>query len=254
MKTSLRFRCYPTRTQEPIVLCWIGREELGGTAKVREDRHFRIFTRKVRQRVVQFASHGQQYAQFSAVDTAKMRDGQSPMLRSGSVRWKHACERCFRKLDGRQKLQLKSNAQLVWSVSELLRFNVVVRAGTHSNTSRNLMRGTKPLPWGEVAIEEGNGAYKVPVSIHRTITAGRWYVWCAFDEGSPVLTFQETACGPASFAVGQLSKRRPRLWPTQSGSVRSAVTPMKTTGSLDSANGIQHRSLKWETPTRTSCV
>ena len=254
MQTSLRFRCYPTRMQEPIVLCWIGCEGLGGTAKVREDQHFRIFTRKSRQRVVQFASHDPQYAQFSAVDAARMRDGQSPMLRSGLVRWKHAYERCFTKLDGRQKLQPKSNAQLVWSVSELFRFNVVVRAGTRGDTSRNLMRGTKPLPWGEVAFEEGIGAYKVPASIHRPITAGRWYVWCAFDEGSPVLAFQQTAGGPASVAAGQLRKRRPRLWQAQSGSVRSAATPMKTTGGLDSANAIQRRSLKWETPTRTSCV
>lgn len=205
MQTGFRFRCHPTAAQAQILLRWIGCQRFIYNAKVREDRYFRMFARKSLALTGQHAPIDQQYAQFICEDTPWLGEVPSPILRNGSVRWKQAYGRFFKRLAGRPTLQRKAGAQSVWLTRELFQFEAVTDTAT-GKAQHRLILGTKKFPVGSMPFKM-SGAFQPPASIHITVEAGRWFVSGSFDDGAVQPTFQETADWLATFDEDELLAR-----------------------------------------------
>ena len=70
MPVGNRFRLYPTREQQNILLRWIGCQRFIYNAKVSEDRYFRVFARKFGGD----APIDQEYSRFIGPDTQWLRE------------------------------------------------------------------------------------------------------------------------------------------------------------------------------------
>lgn len=191
MQIGHRFRCYPTKAQEKILLQWIGCQRHIYNAKVREDQYFRRFARKSLQHVGQYAPIDQQYAQFKTELTPWLNDVPSVVLRNGAVLWKQAYGRYFSKLGGRPVIHQRHGKQSVWITSELFEFVPRVDAETGEITGHQLHLGTKKFPVGIIAFK-AHKAYRLPASLHLSIHAGRWHVSFNCDDGVPEPTDKET--------------------------------------------------------------
>lgn len=97
MQIGNRFRCYPTKIQEQILLQWIGCQRNIYNSKVREDQYYRKFARKSLQHVGQYAPLDQQYSQFKSDLTPYLSEVPSQILRNGAVLWKQSYSRHFAK-------------------------------------------------------------------------------------------------------------------------------------------------------------
>lgn len=117
-----RFRCYPTPTQERILLRWIGCQRFIYNAKMDEDRYFRTFARKSLALAGKQAPIDQQYSQFKTKLTPWLSEVPSQVLRNGAVHWKHAYGRYFRKLARRPTRHGRGGGQSVWLTKELFHF------------------------------------------------------------------------------------------------------------------------------------
>ncbi|ANB02230.1 transposase [Ectothiorhodospira sp. BSL-9] len=170
-----RFRCYPGRQQENILLRWIGCQRFIYNSKVREDRYFRAFARKALSLTGQKPPIDQQYSQFIGPDTAWLREVPSQVLRNGAVRWKQAYSRFFQKLSGRTTIHGKDGEQGVWLTRELFAFEDDGEGGYH------LRVGTKKHPLGRLRYV-ADRPHTLPASIVISINAGQWHVSFATED------------------------------------------------------------------------
>ncbi|AOU97716.1 transposase [Acidihalobacter yilgarnensis] len=191
MQIGNRFRCYPTKAQEKILLQWIGCQRHIYNAKVREDQYFRRFACKSLQHVGQCVPMDQQYAQFKTELTPWLSDVPSVVLRNGAVLWKQAYGRYFSKLGGRPVIHRRHGKQSVWITSELFEFVPMVDAETGEITGHQLHLGTQKFPVGIIAFK-AHKEYRLPASLHLSIHAGRWHVSFNYDDGMPEPTDRET--------------------------------------------------------------
>ncbi len=206
MQTGYRFRCYPTREQEAILLQWIGHQRFIYNAKVREDRYFRAFKR----RFVEYANHktpiDQKYAQFIGPETAWLREVPSHILRNGAVRWRQAYSRYFAGLAARPTIRKNVGVQSAWLTRELFRFEPMTDPDTGEAEGHRLVIGTKKFPVGELRYK-AHRAHTVPVSITLSIDAGHWYLSFNTDDGQDEANDQAIGDWLASFTDQELAER-----------------------------------------------
>lgn len=183
MQIGHRFRCYPTREQEHILLQWIGCQRHIYNAKVGEDRYFRTFARKSLQHAGQFAPIDQQYSHFKTELTPWLSNVPSVVLRNGAVLWKQAYSRFFARLGGRPVIQKNQGQQSVWLTSELFALVPVPDPVTGEIVQR-LHIGTKKFPVGILQLH-AHRPFRAPASIHISVHAGRWHVSFSYDDGVP---------------------------------------------------------------------
>ena len=172
-----RFRCYPNREQEAILLRWIGCQRFVYNSKVREDRYFRTFARKALALTGQKPPIDQQYSHFISADTRWLREVPSQVLRNGAVRWKQAYSRFFQKLAGRPTIHGKGGEQSVWLTRELFAFDDGGEGG------HRLRIGTKKHPLGRLRYV-ADRLHMFPASIVISINAGQWHVSFATEENT----------------------------------------------------------------------
>ncbi len=181
MQTGVKFRCYPTKVQKPVLLQWIGAQRFIYNAKVSEDRYFRAFARHSLDVVGQYVPVDQQYSQFKDDEiTPWMKGIPSQVLRNGAVKWSQAYQRFFKKLGGRPVIQRKIGKQSVWLTKELFEFVPVVNKETGEITAYKLIIGTKKFPLGELEYK-AHKSFRIPASIHISIHAGKWYLSFAHE-------------------------------------------------------------------------
>lgn len=177
MATGFRFRCYPTKQQQAILLCWMGCQRFIYNAKVREDRYFRAFARKSLAHVGQHVPLDQQYSQFKTGLTPWLNEVPSQILRNGAVRWKQAYSRYFQKLGGRPTIQRETGRRSVWITSELFRF---IKQDNPASPYV-LMLGKGRFPLGEMAYI-AHRPHATPASITISVEGGKWFVsFCNTD-------------------------------------------------------------------------
>lgn len=205
MQSGFRFRCYPTDAQAATLLRWIGCQRFIYNAKVGEDRYFRTFARKSLQHAGQFAPQDQQYSHFITAETSWLREVPSQVLRNGTVRWKQAYSRFYKKLAGRPTIQTKSGAQRLWLTAELFEFTMEVDPATGAIGYR-LVLGNRKFPLGEIRYT-AHRAHAVPASITLTIEAGRWYLSFSNDDQTILPSKQETADWLSKFTQTELADR-----------------------------------------------
>ncbi len=85
MPGGYRFRLYPDREQERILLRWIGCQRLIYNAKVQEDRYYRKFQRRLVALAGMSVPIDQEYSRFITEDTAFLREVPSQVLRNGAT-------------------------------------------------------------------------------------------------------------------------------------------------------------------------
>lgn len=175
MSNGFRFRCYPTKEQEQVLLRWIGCQRLIYNAKVSEDRYFRAFKRRFVGLAGVPIPVDQTYSQFITETTEFLREVPSQILRNGAALWRQAYARYFQGLGGRPKYKRKGGRQKVWITSELFTF-VPRKEGGY-----RLLLGTKKFPVGELAYV-AHREHPVPASIHLSVEGGRWYVSFSAEE------------------------------------------------------------------------
>ena len=206
MQTGIKFRCYPTREQERILLRWIGCQRHVYNSKVREDRYFRTFARKALSLTGQHGPIDQKYAHFIGEGAEWLREVPSVVLRNGAVLWKQAYARFFKGLAGRPAVHTRYGKQSVWLTNELFRFEGVTD-DLSEVSARRLVIGTRKHPVGEIAFV-AHRDYRIPASIHVAIEAGQWFVSFSNDEeGNPEVKPEETAEWLASFTRDELMRR-----------------------------------------------
>lgn len=175
MMIGYRFRCYPTKEQEQILLRWIGCQRLIYNAKVSEDRYFRSFKRQFLAVVGMPIPIDQGYSHFKTEQTPFLSEVPSQVLRNGAALWKQAYVRHFQGLGGRPKFKKRSGEQSVWLTSELFSFTPQVDMETGEILRYNLQVGTRKFPVGEIAYVN-HRQHELPASIHITVRAGKWFL------------------------------------------------------------------------------
>lgn len=203
MQIGNRFRCYPTKEQEKILLQWIGCQRFIYNAKVSEDRYFRAFAKKSLTHTGQFAPIDQQYSQFKTELTPWLSDVPSQILRNGAVLWKQAYSRYFAKLAGRPGIHRKIGEQSAWITSELFESKPVVHKDTGEIASYTLNLGAKKSSVGRLSFK-AHRKFQLPASIHISVNSGRWHVSFNYDDGVPEPSDQEAAEWLMSFTENEL--------------------------------------------------
>lgn len=205
MQIGNKFRCYPTPEQASVLLGWIGCQRHIYNAKVSEDRYFRTFARKSLSHAGQFAPIDQQCAQFKTDITPWLSKVPSVILRNGAVKWKQAYSRYFAKLGGRPVIQNPHGKQSAWLTSEVFEFVAVTNTATGEITHQ-LQVGTKKHPIGLLAFTS-HRHYKIPASLHISISAGRWFVSFNYDDNIPEPTNQEIVTWLMDFSEAELREK-----------------------------------------------
>lgn len=193
MQTGYRFRCYPTKAQEQILLQWIGCQRFIYNCKVSEDRYFRGYAKKFCS--YEYAPVDQQYGHFIGPETPWLQTVPCQILRNGVVRWRQAYQRFFRKIGKPPKIHKAHGRQSVWLTSELFSFVDGVFAV-----------GTKKYPVGIIRFQ-ADRAYAVPSAIYISIDGGRWYVSFKNEDGQPEFNEIEIATQFESFSREELLER-----------------------------------------------
>jgi len=175
MMNGYRFRLYPTKEQEQILLRWIGCQRLIYNAKVSEDRYFRSFKRQFLAVVGEPIPIDQKYSRFKTERTPFLSEVPSQILRNGAVLWKQAYTRHFQGLGGRPKFQKRNGEQSVWLTSELFSFEPQVEMETDEILRYNLQVGTHKFSVGEIDYVS-HRPHHIPASIHISIRAGKWFL------------------------------------------------------------------------------
>lgn len=181
METGFKFRCYPSKQQQAILLRWMGCQRFIYNAKVREDRYFRSYARKSLSLVGQYAPIDQQYSQFKTELTPWLKEVPSQILRNGAVRWKQAYSRYFQKLSGRPTIQRDLSKRSVWITSELFSFTKTCNTETAS-AGYLLSLGKGKFPVGQI-LYTAHRSHGIPASITLSVEAGKWFVsFCNVDD------------------------------------------------------------------------
>ncbi len=205
MLNGYKFRLYPNKEQQQILLRWIGCQQLIYNAKVQEDRSYRRLQRQMIGTVgegtpinrpyssepgppVTSASVAdedipvdQQYSRFINDTTAFLRAVPSQILRNGAVKFRQTYQRFFRKLGGRPKLKKKGGRQSVWLTSELFEFMPQVVAASGEIPVYQLHVGTDKLPVGIIPYR-AHRSHAVPASVHIAVDGGQWWLSFAADD------------------------------------------------------------------------
>ncbi len=210
MLGGYRFRLYPDREQERILLRWIGCQRLIYNAKVQEDRYYRKFQRRLVALVGMPVPLDQEYSRFITERTAFLREVPSQVLRNGAALWRQAYARFFAGLGGRPKYQTKAGRQAVWLTSELFEF--VPKTDPRTGVVRYRLRiGTTRFPVGEVSYR-AHRPHGIPASIHICVEGGQWFVSFAAEDpavpgGKPENAAERIAEDLRHLSEGQLLER-----------------------------------------------
>ncbi|SMC02056.1 Transposase [Sulfobacillus thermosulfidooxidans DSM 9293] len=183
MLTGYRFRLYPTKAQQQILLRWIGCQRLIYNAKVQEDRYYRAFQRRFVGTAGMTIPVDQEYARFISEETAFLREVPSQVLRNGTVRFRQAYQRFFQKRGGRPKLKKKSGRQAVWLTSELFQFIPLTDKATGEVNGYQLHVGTTKFPVGMIPYV-AHRPHAVPASIYIAVEGGQWWLSFAADDST----------------------------------------------------------------------
>ncbi|WP_051344368.1 RNA-guided endonuclease InsQ/TnpB family protein [Alicyclobacillus herbarius] len=215
-----RFRLYPTKEQEKILLRWIGCQRVIYNAKVAEERYFRTFRNHLVELTGMPIPVDQTYAQFVTETTAFLRDVPSVVLRNGAALWRQAYLRYQRGLAERPKFKRKSGEQSVWLTSEVFSFQPVVDWQTGDVLRYQLIVGTKKFPVGEL-VYCAHRPHGIPASIHIKVSHGRWYVSFSCDDGT---------CSPdeADIAASMRTLEQDALLERTLGLDRGVAKPLAT--------------------------
>ena len=185
MLNGYKFRVYPDKEQQQILLRWIGCQRVIYNAKVQEDRYYRRFQRRMVGTAGAPIPIDQQYSRFITEATAFLKQVPSQILRNGAARFRQAYQRFFKKLGGRPQLKKKGGRQSVWLTSELFTFLPVVDPGTGEISGYQLYVGTNQHPVGIIRYV-AHRPHTVPASIHIAVEGGQW--WLSFAAEDPAVT------------------------------------------------------------------
>ncbi|MBN2428341.1 MAG: transposase [Deltaproteobacteria bacterium] len=234
MQVGNKFRIYPDRSQQKMLLRWIGCQRFIYNAKVAEDRYFRTFARKSLALCGVLPPIDQKYSQFVSIETAFLREVPSQVLRNGAYRWRGAYQRYFAKLAGRPKFRKKHGRQSVLLTREL--FSLAVE-----DKRLRLTVGTKKCFVGKIRVVTHNPAEKdrpLPGMIAICVDAGRWFVSFNVDNELP-------EPNEAAIAARLMKMNEPELLRQTVGIDRGVVIPaMASTGQAFDFSGIQRQRLQ----------
>lgn len=202
MSTGFRFRAYPDKQVAGELARWIGCQRFIYNAKVREDRYFRAFQRRLLAFAGQHAPIDQAYSHLIGdgcgnedANTTWLREVPSHVLRNGAVRFFKGYQRFFKGLAGRPTIKRHHGEQSVWLTSELFEF-VPITNGQGPVGGYTLRIGTKKFPCGQLPFVVSPGRergadgrrlpmrFEPPASIYVSINAGCWYLSFS-NEGAP---------------------------------------------------------------------
>lgn len=220
MLNGYKFRLYPNKEQQQILLQWIGCQHLIYHAKGQGDRYFRRFARRIVGTAGDPIPVDQQNSQFITERPPFLRKVPSQILRNGAVKFRHAYSRFFQKLGGRPKIKKKAGRQAVWVTAELFQF--LPQIDDHGEIrSYQLTIGTDKFPVGPIPYV-AHRTHAMPSSIHIAVEGGHW--WLSFaaedpDVTMPAKTVDATmeqiaknlrylCCGPTCRAYARRGSRR----------------------------------------------
>jgi putative transposase len=213
MLNGYRFRLYPNKEQQQILLRWIGCQRLIYNAKVPEDRYFRRFARRMVGTAGMAIPVDQQYSQFITERTAFLREVPSQVLRNGAVKFRQAYARFFQKLGGRPKLTKKSGRQTVWVTSELFRFIPLTDELRGDVKGYQLYVGTDKFPVGIIPYV-AHRSHAIPSSIHIAVEGDHWWLSFAAEDAAIAMptktvdtTREQIAEDLRHLSVDQLAER-----------------------------------------------
>lgn len=180
MLSGVRFRAYPTASQQAVLRTWIGHQRFIYNAKVREQEYFNAFSRSSLSLTGQKPLPDQAYSQFVGPDTAFLRDVPSQILRNGAYRYATGCARMFKGLGGAPTIRKKHGRQSVLVTSEL--FNWAERIDPVTGEVRlHLVLGTKTRPLGRLQFK-AHRAFTRPKMLSISVEPdGRWFVSFCFE-------------------------------------------------------------------------
>ncbi|MCL4319162.1 MAG: transposase [Firmicutes bacterium] len=185
MLNGYKFRLYPNKEQQQILLQWMGSQRLIYNAKVQEDRYYRRFQRQMVGTAGMEVPVDQEYSRFITERTAFLRKVPSQILRNGAVKFRQVYSRFFQKLGGRPKFKKKSGRQAVWITQELFAFIPQAHEATGEVTGYQLRVGTDKFPVGVISYV-AHRTHAVPSSIHMAVEGGHW--WLSFAAEDSVVT------------------------------------------------------------------
>ncbi len=227
MLNGYRFRLYPNKAQQQILLRWIGCQRLIYNAKVQEDRYFRRFARRMVGTAGMPIPVDQQYSHFITERTAFLRAVPSQVLRNGAVRFYQAYQRFWQQLGNRPTLKRKAGHQSVWLTAELFQFLPVTDPATGAVRGYRLQVGTDKFPVGVIPYQ-AHRLHAIPASIHLAVEGGRW--WLAFSAEDSTVTLPERDPDEAVDRIAADLRRRPaeRLAERTLGGDRGIAKPLTT--------------------------
>ena len=200
MIDGYRFRLYPNKEQQQVLLQWIGSQRLIYNAKVQEDRYYRRFQRRMVGTVGEEIPMDQRYSRFITDKTPFLKQVPSQILRNGAAKFRQAYQRFFQKLGGRPKLKKKSGRQAVWVTSELFEFIPQIDDQTGEIGSYQFTLGTDKFPVGVIPYV-AHRTHAVPSSIHIAVEGGQW--WLSFAAEDPEVTMPAKTVDAATEQIAE---------------------------------------------------
>lgn len=184
MLSGVRFRAYPTATQQAVLRQWIGHQRFIYNAKVREQDYFNRFARASLSLTGRQPLPDQAYSQFIGEDTAFLKDVPSQLLRNGAYRFASGNARMLKGLGSAPTLKKKHGRQSVLVTSELFNFTEHTDPDT-GEVRQHLVLGTKTRPLGRLSFK-AHRAYAVPKMLSVSVEPdGRWFVSFCFESAAP---------------------------------------------------------------------
>jgi len=199
MNIGNRFRLYPDKEQQQVLVRWIGCQRFIYNAKVLEDRYFRKFASKSVSLAGEKVPVDQQYSRFKTELTPWLSEVPSQVLRNGEVRWKQSYQRFFKGIAKRPKLHSRRGKQSVWLTSEIIRF---VKDGGKDC----LFVGRGKFKVGLIPFAAHN-EFNIPKSVNIVLDGCRWYVTFSFDDGLPEPKDEDIAEWLSGFSEEELLSR-----------------------------------------------
>jgi len=184
MLSGVRFRAYPTASQQAVLRQWIGHQRFVYNAKVREQAYFNRFARSSLSLTGQQPLPDQAYSQFIGEDTAFLKDVPSQLLRNGAYRFASGNARMLKGLGGAPTLKKKHGKQSVMVTSELFKFIEHTDPAT-GEVRQHLVLGTKTRQLGRLCFK-AHRTYAVPKMLSISVEPdGRWFVSFCFESAAP---------------------------------------------------------------------
>lgn len=180
MLSGVRFRAYPTASQQAVLRTWIGHQRFIYNAKVRERDYWNSFARKSLALTGRLPPPDQAYNQFISEDTAFLRQVPSQILRNGTYRFATGCARLFKGLGAAPTIRKRHGRQSVLVTSEL--FDLVERVDSDTGeVSKHLILGTKTRPLGRLLFR-AHRPFNRPKTLSISVESdGRWFVSFCFE-------------------------------------------------------------------------